>query len=683
MAATLFTSSKYSATDAAGLPLAGGLVYTYAAGSLTPQATYTSQSGASPNTNPVVLDASGRASIWLGPYAYRFIVKSSTGALMPDGDTDSITSPTSTIQLTLPTTDLMTGDGTTTVYTLSANPATVNNVFFSLGGAIQVPGVDYTLSGVVITCTSPPPSGVAGFFNYTVALPVGATDASMVAAQYSSGGSAALNLGSYVEDDGSYNVMGFIAQGLKSAIRDRSSTVDVSAQIMTAQAAVLSARGGGSIKMPAGRWNIGTQIQGINNVGILGEGSGATLIYVTGTNNGITYGDGTTQFMTTAIKGLSILGTATSGIGFWGRIFTDSCKLEDVYVKGGTVGVKLDNCYSLGLEYVRVRSALGNGIECNSLGGPSAGTHNASLRRCKVQVNGGHGLYTSGCLTLVVRDSNFEFNAFDQINVASGRGITISETYIEGITNRASGYAGINVVAADTVNLIGGFFDATQVIASPADDFGRVLAARDGTGTYVKVSGASTRVKFQDYGFASIASTQTHINIGATAFNCTSVVPLGSTYTNSSLSSRIYHDDHDERGINVSNTAVQAYTFGVWNGLVIDTKTADPKNEWTSNQFTPRDHGTYLWTVIAGAAALAAGKGVSLRLFNITDSLEMRKVQFQNTGAGVTTQIQQVVFNELLSPLKTYQVQLYLDDTANRNSAAGSATACQTIKRIK
>ena len=180
MSATLFTSSKYSATDAAGLPLAFGLVYTYAAGSLTPQATYTSQSGVSPNTNPVVLDASGRANIWLGPYAYRFIVKNAVGVLMPDGDTDNITNPTASVQLTQPTTDLMTGDGVTTTYTLSANPGNVNNVFFSLGGAIQVPGVDYTISGVVITCTSPPPAGVAGFFNYTVAMPVGTNDASLV-----------------------------------------------------------------------------------------------------------------------------------------------------------------------------------------------------------------------------------------------------------------------------------------------------------------------------------------------------------------------------------------------------------------------------------------------------------------------------------------------------------------------
>jgi len=243
MSATLFTSSKYSATDAAGLPLASGLVYTYAAGSLTPQATYTSQSGASPNTNPVVLDSSGRANIWLGPYAYRFIVKSAAGVLMPDGDTDNITNPVASVQLTQPTTDLMVGDGVTTIYTLSANPANVNNVLFSLGGAIQVPTVDYTLSGVVITCTAPPPVGVVGFFNYTIALPVGTNDASLInfstQTTYPAG-----TVGSKLRE--SVSVLDFIPASEYAAIKAYTSTLDVTDYFNAALAA------SAVVRVPAG-----------------------------------------------------------------------------------------------------------------------------------------------------------------------------------------------------------------------------------------------------------------------------------------------------------------------------------------------------------------------------------------------------------------------------------------------
>lgn len=48
-----------------GVPLSGGLVYTYISGTNTPQATYTDSSGTIQNTNPVVLDSGGQASIWL------------------------------------------------------------------------------------------------------------------------------------------------------------------------------------------------------------------------------------------------------------------------------------------------------------------------------------------------------------------------------------------------------------------------------------------------------------------------------------------------------------------------------------------------------------------------------------------------------------------------------------------
>lgn len=55
-----------------GTPLVGGKVYTYAAGTTTPLATYTDSTGATPNENPVLLDARGEANIWLGSSSYKF-----------------------------------------------------------------------------------------------------------------------------------------------------------------------------------------------------------------------------------------------------------------------------------------------------------------------------------------------------------------------------------------------------------------------------------------------------------------------------------------------------------------------------------------------------------------------------------------------------------------------------------
>ena len=68
--------------DANGAPLAGGKLYTYAAGTTTPLATYTTYAGTVSNANPVILDSAGRASVWLGGGSYKFVLKDSTDVLV-------------------------------------------------------------------------------------------------------------------------------------------------------------------------------------------------------------------------------------------------------------------------------------------------------------------------------------------------------------------------------------------------------------------------------------------------------------------------------------------------------------------------------------------------------------------------------------------------------------------------
>ena len=61
--------------DNNGVPLSGGKIYTYAAGTSTPLATYTSSSGVTAHTNPIVLDSSGRVpggEIWNQLQLYKF-----------------------------------------------------------------------------------------------------------------------------------------------------------------------------------------------------------------------------------------------------------------------------------------------------------------------------------------------------------------------------------------------------------------------------------------------------------------------------------------------------------------------------------------------------------------------------------------------------------------------------------
>jgi len=67
--------AKIQFFDRNGKPLASGKLYTYVAGTTTPKSTFTSMSGAA-NTNPVILDAAGRADVWLdATTSYKFILK--------------------------------------------------------------------------------------------------------------------------------------------------------------------------------------------------------------------------------------------------------------------------------------------------------------------------------------------------------------------------------------------------------------------------------------------------------------------------------------------------------------------------------------------------------------------------------------------------------------------------------
>ena len=51
----------------------------FVAGTTTQLATYTNAAGTVQNTNPIVLDAAGGATIWLGQTAYKFVLKDASG----------------------------------------------------------------------------------------------------------------------------------------------------------------------------------------------------------------------------------------------------------------------------------------------------------------------------------------------------------------------------------------------------------------------------------------------------------------------------------------------------------------------------------------------------------------------------------------------------------------------------
>jgi hypothetical protein len=147
-----------------GSPLVGGKLYTYAAGTTTPLATYTSITGLVANTNPVILDSRGEASVWLTSAKYKFVLKTAAdveiwtqdnlwAAANVDGSNATGTWPIS-----------ISGNAATATYATTAGSVTPGNAVTSIAGAglygFTLPGGPITSTGTLTV--TPPVPGASG-----------------------------------------------------------------------------------------------------------------------------------------------------------------------------------------------------------------------------------------------------------------------------------------------------------------------------------------------------------------------------------------------------------------------------------------------------------------------------------------------------------------------------------------
>ena len=154
--ASLTPTPKQQFFDANGDPLVAGKVYTYAGGTTTPIATYTSQTGATANTNPIILDSRGMANIWLQPtIAYKFLITDSND--VQQYTTDNILVPVDNLSFGSPP---AIGDVAPNSGAFTSLSATLN-VTFSGTGYVQMP---------VGATTDRPASPSEGMFRYNTTL---------------------------------------------------------------------------------------------------------------------------------------------------------------------------------------------------------------------------------------------------------------------------------------------------------------------------------------------------------------------------------------------------------------------------------------------------------------------------------------------------------------------------------
>jgi hypothetical protein len=136
-----------------GIPLSGGKIYTYAAGTSTPKTTYTTSAGNIAHANPIVLDSAGRVpggEVWLLASTYKFSVFTSANVLI--GTYDNI----SGIGAAEFQVQNFTGTGSQTIFTLSNASLGENFTFVYINGVYQNKNT-YTVSGVTLTFSQAPP----------------------------------------------------------------------------------------------------------------------------------------------------------------------------------------------------------------------------------------------------------------------------------------------------------------------------------------------------------------------------------------------------------------------------------------------------------------------------------------------------------------------------------------------
>ena len=137
-----------------GAVLTGGKLFTYAAGTTTPQASYTTSAGNVARTNPIILDAAGRVAeggeIWITSQAYKFVLKDSNDVLIATYDNVVAAGSGSY------TPQNFTGDGTTVSFTLSSAPNNENSTFVYINGVYQNKNT-YSVNGVSVIFSQAPP----------------------------------------------------------------------------------------------------------------------------------------------------------------------------------------------------------------------------------------------------------------------------------------------------------------------------------------------------------------------------------------------------------------------------------------------------------------------------------------------------------------------------------------------
>ena len=399
--------------DNNGQPLSGGKIYTYAAGTTTPQATYTSALGITPHANPIILDSAGRVpggEIWLTDgLIYKFVIETATAILI--GTYDNITGVNSNFVNYTVQEEVITATAGQTVFNLTSinyTPGT-NSLSVYIDGVNQYVGDSYLeTDSDTVTFTAGLHVGAEVKFTTAIQTSPGATDASNVSYAPPFANSVPTNVETKLAEYISVMDFGAVGDGVTD------DTVAIQAAV---NAAVNS-----ELYFPAGEYKLTSSIAIPGRITIRGAGVRQTYITCYSCNGFIIPAGTTFVTMTDFSIGQNVRFTATPnafvGISING-VTANQCywhTYRNVFVDGfqeafyaGSIGSSVfDNCTTVysqkGITFTG--ECLNNTVTASRFAEQDTGNNvpTAGSYGIKAGDNSGsvEGLYITNCLIYAV-----------------------------------------------------------------------------------------------------------------------------------------------------------------------------------------------------------------------------------------------------------------------------------------
>lgn len=416
--------------DNNGNVLTGGKLYSYAAGTTTPQTTYTNAAGTVANSNPIILNASGRVptgEIWLTDgLVYKFALYDANDVLI--ATYDNITGINSNFVNFTNKQEIQTATAGQTVFTLTTmqyQPGTNSLTVFVDGVNQYGPGASYSYvetDSSTVTFNTGLHVGAEVKFTTSQLNSTAGNDAFLVSYVPPFTGSVGTNVGAKLSETVSVKDFGAVGDGV----------ADDTAAI---QAAVNAA---GGVYFPEGTYLVSAQINVSSNNSLYGNGDAVIAPY--GAYNG------------TCFRGDNVSNVRFDGLRFDGFNSTISI--------GTSSDIYITKCWFL--------NSTGTGL------GVISGSSRVWISENYVDNSVGMGMALHGVTEVMIANNTIKDTGDNGIAVRALTAGSSKNIVIEGNTIYNAGKCGIKVTT-ETTTTPGMIIDTASIIGNTIYGWGAVV----------------------------------------------------------------------------------------------------------------------------------------------------------------------------------------------------------------